>query len=44
MFSALQLLQYFFHLVNGIDFTQMEVIRSTFFLMDPIVLWDNLES
>lgn len=38
MFSALQLLQYFFHLVNGIDFTQMEV------LMDPIVLWDNLES
>jgi len=43
MSSALQLLQYSFHLVNGIDFTQMEVVRSIlrlvwfFFLMAPIV-------
>lgn len=29
MSSALQLLQYSFHLVNGIDFTQMEAVRST---------------
>lgn len=50
MSSALQLFQYSFHLVNSIDFIQMEVVRSTLrlgwfiFLMDPIVWSDSLES
>lgn len=48
MSSVLQLLQYSFHLVNGIGFVQMEMLRSTlkfvFSLMDPTVWWDSLES
>lgn len=48
MSSVLQSLQYSFHLVNGIGFTQMEMLRFTlkfvFSLMDPVVWSDCLES
>lgn len=48
MSSVLQLLKYSFHLVNGVDFVQMEMLRSTlrflFSLMDPAVWSESLES